>query len=95
MQDNKYIPIVAAVLVLAAIAAGAYYFIVMRPAPTAPVPTGLGEETMKALAIPSDGPKPTTREAEEIKNALAAPGPKTSSASSQNEIMQALAVPAE
>lgn len=95
MQDNKYIPIVAAVLVLAAIAAGAYYVIVMRPTPTEPAPTGLGEEVMKALAVPSDGPKPTAREEEEIKNALVAPGPKTSPASSQNEIMQALAVPAE
>ncbi len=95
MQNNKYIPIVAAVLTLTAIAAGAYYFLVMRPATTEPMPTGLREETMNALAIPSDGLKPTPREMEEIKNALASPGPKGSSASSQTEIKNALAIPAD
>lgn len=95
MQDNKYLPIVAAILVLAAISAGAYYLLFVRKeAPQAPS-TGAMNTLEQALSAQSSGMKPTQAEMDAIQKALSAPAPKGSSASNSADITKALSQPAK
>lgn len=81
MQDKKYIPIIAATLVLVALLVGAYYIVKTRkvagPEVGAPGQKEISE-ALKALAVPSGEKPPTQEELDKINKALAQPAPKGS-----------------
>lgn len=97
MQDKKYIPIVAAVLVLAALGAAAYYLLKARTsAPTETPGQRDISAVLEALSIPSGEQPPSKEEVDKLNKALSEPAPKGSTQTvPPADVIDALSMPAQ